>query len=126
MKWMSLLLSLLLLNTCGSEEAAPKITLKINSNTYVMGDTLSVALKLKAKITIDSTHYYLDDTPIRLPHIIKNNKLGDHRLSATHYIQGKTVSSSRSIRLLKKKPLACGPTPSSMNIHTIPRPTLKD
>ena len=103
MKWMSLLLSLLLLNTCGSEEAAPKITLKPNSNTYVMGDTLSVALKHKAKITIDSTHYYLDDTPIRLPHIIKNNKLGDHRLSATHYIQGKTVSSSRSIRLLKKE-----------------------
>ena len=66
--------------------------------------------KTQNKITIDSTHYYLDDTPIRLPHIIKNNKLGDHRLSATHYIQGKTVSSTRSIRLLKKH-RACGPIP---------------
>ena len=101
MKWMSLLLSLLLLKSCGGEESPLKITLKPNSNTYVQGDTLSVQLKHKKSIQIDSTHYQLNGEPIALPYVINNKKLGDHRLTATHYLQGKAVESERSIRLLK-------------------------
>ena len=100
---MSLLLSLLLLKSCGGEESPLKITLKPNSNTYVQGDTLSVQLKHKKSIQIDSTHYQLNGEPIVLPYLINNKKLGDYRLTATHYLQGKTVESERSIRLLKSE-----------------------
>ena len=103
MKWTALLLSLLLLKSCGGDESPIKITLKPNSNTYVQGDTLSIKLKHKKSIAIDSTHFQLNGERISLPYVIKNKKLGDHRLTATHYLEGKTVKSERSIRLLKSE-----------------------
>ena len=112
--------------SCGGEESPLKITLKPNSNTYVQGDTLSVQLKHKKSIQIDSTHYQLNGEPIALPYVINNKKLGDHRLTATHYLQGKAVESERSIRLLKAEALPpCGPTLLSTNIPTTALPIPK-
>ena len=103
MKWMSLLLSLLLLKSCGDDKSALKITLKPNSNTFVLGDTLNVRLKHKASLSIDSTLYRLDGKPISLPHVITTKRLGDHLLTATSFVQGQQVEAERSIRLLKSE-----------------------
>ena len=100
MKWMSLLLSLIALKACSGDAAAPKITLKPNSNTFVAGDTLRVKLKHKKELVWDKLEYFLDDTPIALPYVFGEEKLGDHRLRAVATLNGQAIEGQRSIRLL--------------------------
>ena len=100
MKWMSLLLSLIALKACSGDAAAPKITLKPNSNTFVAGDTLRVKLKHKKELVWDKLEYFLDDTPIALPYVFGKEKLGDHRLRAVATVNGQAIEGQRSIRLL--------------------------
>ena len=105
MKWMSLLLSLVFLKACSERDAAPKITLKPNANTYIAGDTLRVKLKHKKSLAPVQVQYFLDDTPITLPYIFTAEKLGDHQLSAVAQLDGKEIKAQdRSIRLLKSSP----------------------
>ena len=100
MKWMSLLLSLIALKACSGDAAAPKITLKPNSNTFVAGDTLRVKLKHKKELVWDKLEYFLNDTPIALPYVFGKEKLGDHRLRAVATLNGQAIEGQRSIRLL--------------------------
>ena len=104
MKWLSLLFILIALKSCSSSDKSLKITLKPNANTFVVGDTLRVALKYKKEIVIDSSDYFLDGKPISLPHQINLPLLGDHLLSAKHFIGDTTLFSERSIRLLNSSP----------------------
>lgn len=105
MKWMSLLLSLFFLKACGEGDTV-KFTLKPNSNTYIAGDTLTVALKHKKSLALADVQYYLDGNPIALPYVFSDEKLGDHELSATAIINEKQINSIRSVRLLKSTPPA--------------------
>lgn len=102
---MSLLLSLVFLKACG-EGVTVKFTLKPNSNTYIAGDTLTVALKHKKSLALVDVQYYLDGNPIALPYVFSDEKLGDHELSATAKNNEKEIHSKRSIRLLKSTPPA--------------------
>ena len=104
MKWIALLLSLIMFKSCGDNDQNLKINLKTNANTYRIGDTLRVSLRLKKIPKLDSTRYFLNQKRIELPYVFSNQKLGDHQLSATHYYQGKTTKSDRTIRLLKSTP----------------------
>ncbi len=89
MKWMSLFLTLIVLKSCGSDDSSVKITIKPNANTFVLGDTLRLSLKHKKGISIDSTHYSLNDQPIALPFVFTDEKLGDQQLKAINFIAGK-------------------------------------
>lgn len=104
MKWMSLLLSLLVLKACSNDNAQPKITLKPNSNTFVSGDTLTVKLKHKKELQWDNVQYYLDGKSIALPFVFGEEKLGDHQLRAVVSLNGQEIEQQRSIRLLHPTP----------------------
>ena len=104
MKWMSLLLSLIVLKACSGGDAQPKITLKPNSNTYVSGDTLNVKLKHKKELQWDTVDYYLDEQPLTVPYVFDKEKLGDHQLRAQITVDGKAMEIQRSIRLLSPTP----------------------
>ena len=103
---MSLLLSLIILKSCGDNDQNLQIKLKTNANTYRVGDTLKVSLRPKNRPDLDSTHFFLNQKRIALPYVFTNQKLGDHQLKATHYYQGKTTKSERTVRLLKSSPPA--------------------
>ena len=74
---MSLFLTLIALKSCGSNDSSVKITIKPNANTFVHGDSLQLSLKHKKGITIDSTHYFLNEQSITLPYVFTDEKLGD-------------------------------------------------
>ncbi len=104
MKWISLILIIITLKSCGSNRSSLRITIKPNANTFVHGDTLSLTLKHKKGISIDSTRYFLNDVAIVLPHVFAEEKLGDQRLTAINFVAGEKVEATRSVRLLKSTP----------------------
>jgi len=101
---MALLLSLFILKSCSDNDQNLKIKLKTNASTYTLGDTLTVSIRSKKGPAIDSTHFFLNQKRISLPYVFSENTLGDHQLSATHFYQGKTLTSNQTIRLLKSTP----------------------
>ena len=106
MKWMSLFLTLIALKSCGSNDSSFKITIKPNANTFVHGDSLQLSLKHKKGITIDSTHYFLNEQSITLPYVFTDEKLGDQQLSAISFVAGEKITATRSVRLLNPSPPA--------------------
>lgn len=104
MKWITFFLVFISLKSCGSADKSLKITLKPNANTYRIGDTLQLKLKHNKSVVIDSSHYFLDDQPINLPYVFNDMPLGDHQISAKHYIGIEHINAERSIRLLNLTP----------------------
>lgn len=104
MKWSIFLAAMIALKSCGNDTPAITVKLKPEANTYLVGDTLRIQLKHNKKHSIDSTHFYLNEKRIDLPYVFSETRLGDYRLSAKHFLQGKEIESQGAIRLLHSSP----------------------
>ncbi|MDG2491167.1 MAG: glutaminyl-peptide cyclotransferase [Flavobacteriaceae bacterium] len=103
MKWITMLLTIIALKSCGNENKDPKITLKVNQKTFVTGDTLQLSLKNKKNIVLDSIHYTARGTRIESTHRFEVNAvLGDVPLQANLFIEGNKYTLNSNVRLLNK------------------------
>lgn len=103
MKWITMLLTIIALKSCGNENKDPKITLKVNQKTFVTGDTLQLSLKNKKNIVLDSIHYTARGTRIESTHRFEENAvLGDIPIQANLFIEGNKYTLNSNVRLLNK------------------------
>lgn len=101
MKWISMLLTIIVLKGCGNENDLPKFKIKANQKTFVVGDTLHLSVKNKKNIAYDSIRFSLQAAEISSTHIFSEDAvLGDQPIEATVFIEGKEIRSTTNVRLL--------------------------
>ncbi len=104
MKWLTILLSIIILKGCGSSENTSKFKIKTNKKTFVIGDTLRISTKDKKNIVFDSVVYTLRGKRIELPYVFpENSLLGDYQINGTGFYSSTEYKADANVRLLNNK-----------------------
>jgi len=103
MKWITMLLTIITLKSCGNENNAPKFKIKANQMTFVTGDTLHLTIQNRKKTAYDSVQFSLRGARIAPTYIFPEDALlGDIPTEAVVFIEGKKISTTTNVRLLNK------------------------
>ena len=103
MKWITMLLTIIVLKGCGDENNAPKFKIKANQKTFVTGDTLHLTIQNRKNTAYDSIQFFLRGERIAVPYIIPEDALlGDIPTEAAVFIEGKEIRATSHLRLLNK------------------------
>ncbi|MDB9779491.1 glutaminyl-peptide cyclotransferase [Flavobacteriaceae bacterium] len=103
MKWITMLLTIIALKSCGNENNAPKFKIKANQKTFVTGDTLHLTIQNRKKIAYDSVQFSLRGARIAPTYVFPEDALlGDIPAEAVVFIEGKKISTTTNVRLLNK------------------------
>ncbi len=101
MKWITMLLTIIVLKSCGTGTNSSKFKLKVNQKTFTVGDTLQLNVKNNNNRTYDSIHYFLKGKKIDSSYVFsENDLLGDTASEAIVFSNGKKINSTTNIRLL--------------------------
>lgn len=101
MKWITMLLTIIVLKSCGSGIDSPKFKIKANQKTFTVGDTLQLSVKNNKNRTYDSIHYFLKRKKIKSSYVFsKTDLLGDIAAEAVVFSNEKKINSTTNIRLL--------------------------
>ena len=103
MKWITMLLTIIALKSCGNENNAPKFKIKANQKTFVTGDTLHLTIQNRKKIAYDSVQFSLRGARIAPTYVFPEDALlGNIPTEAVVFIEGKQISTTTNVRLLNK------------------------
>ena len=103
MKWITMLLIIIALKSCGNENNAPKFKIKANQKTFVSGDTLHLSIQNRNKTAYDSVQFSLRGARINPTYVFPEDALlGDIPTEAVVFIEGKKISTTTNVRLLNK------------------------
>lgn len=103
MKWITMLLTIITLKGCGTENNAPKFKIKANQKTFVIGDTLNLTIQNRKNTIYDSIQFSLRGERIASPYVfLEDALLGDISTEATVFIKGKEIRATTNVRLLNK------------------------
>ena len=103
MKWITMLLTIITLKGCGTENNAPKFKIKANQKTFVIGDTLNLTIQNRKNTIYDSIQFSLRGEQIPATYIFHEDALlGDIPTEAAVFVEGKEIHATTNVRLLNK------------------------
>jgi len=104
MKWITMLLTIIVLKGCGDENNAPKFKIKVNQKTFVTGDSLQLSIKNQKNKPIDSIYFTARGSLVETPYVFPEDALlGDVPIQAVIYIEGEKFDVTTNVRLLNNK-----------------------
>ena len=99
MKWIFLLFSLGIINSCENKKKLKNFTILTNKKVFLPGDTLRISFKKNNILEFDSIVYYMDAKKITSVHEI-GKKLGDKKITVKVYKKNNFRENSVNIRVL--------------------------
>jgi len=105
MKWITMLLTIIVLKSCASSIDSPKFKIKVNQKTFIVGDTLKLSVKNNKNRPLDSIHYFLKNKKIESSYVFSEiDLLGDSSVEILVFVNGKEIKSATYVRLLNNVP----------------------